>query len=111
MLTMEQLDKSLHGSGGDEFREIKVVLVRNNVAEELKPKYTGFAVEGNALDQIYVQNVAFRSANLLLKGTEFEMLPWEDYPRIKKSTGDYAFIKRIDSCNYAYLYVDYYYHT
>lgn len=111
MITIDELEKDLNGDSGEEFRCLKVAIVRNNVEKELEPMYNCFAVEGNDLDEIFCQKVAFRAANILLKGTEFEKTPWEIYSEKKVSNGDYAYIKRIDSCNYAYLYLDYYYHT
>lgn len=111
MITIAELEKDLNGEIGDEIRSLTVAIVRNNVEEELDPMYKVFALEGNDLDEIFCQKVALRAANLLLKGTEFEKIPWEIYPDIKTSNGDYAYIKRIDSSNYAYLYLDYFYHT
>ena len=111
MITIDELQKDLNGEAGDEIRSLKVAIVRNNVVEELKPMYSCFALEGNDLDEIFCQKVAFRAANILLKGTEFEKIPWEIYKEIKVSSGDCAYIKRIDSCNYAYLYLDYSYRS
>ena len=111
MVTIDELEKKLNGEVGDEVRSLKVAIVRNNIEEELEPMYSCFALEGNDLDEIFCQKVALRAANILLKGTEFEKIPWEIYSEIKVSTGDYAYIKRIDNCNYAYLYLDYFYHT
>lgn len=111
MLTVDELEKDLHDSGGNTFYSLKVYIVRNNYKEEMKTQYNGFAVEGNAMDDFFVTQVVFRAANIILKGTEFEKVSWENYPEIKSSNGDIAFIKRIDSSNYAYLYAAYSYHT
>lgn len=110
-MTINELQKNLNGKHGNEYRSLSVYVVRKNIKEKLEPQYTTFAIEGNEMDEYFVSNVAFRAANILLKGTEFEKLPWVEYDDVKTSRGDFAYIKKIDNSNYAYWHLDYFYHT
>lgn len=99
---------------GDATWSLHLIEVRDGNEIRIKPediKQVMFRMNGSAIEKMYLYNAMFRYANLALKGTEYEAIPWEYFREHQLALSDDAYIKRKDEKNYVYMLIDYFYHT
>lgn len=115
MVEREKLDKDIANRvDGDAYYTVYLYRVNEGVEEIMNTDGVGgrvFRMNGNPIEKMYLFNAGFRLANLSLKGTEYEKIPWEYFVERPKAISDDVYVKRLDENNYVYMVFEYYYHT
>ena len=113
MVERHQLTKDIHVKYGDEYRCIELYVVENGTQRKIDLKDVNYmtSTDGSWVAEVLLMRLMMRAANLKLKNTPFEKVPWEEYTEGERCASDTCYIKRIDANNYAYVMAEYFYMT